>query len=39
MVNLDNPLAPLTAVSSNFDLSDGFHQLDLNATENIPLDG
>ncbi len=39
MVNLDNPLAPPTAVSSNFDLSDGFQQLDLNGTENIHLDG
>ena len=44
IVNLDNPLAPPTAVSSNFDLSDGgatgaFHNLDLNATEDVPLDG
>jgi len=38
MVNLDNPLAPPTVSSSNFDLSDGFQQLDLNANENIPLD-
>ena len=38
LVNLDNPLAPPTVSSSNFDLSDGFQQLDLNANENIPLD-
>ncbi len=38
MVNLDNPLAPPTVSSSNFDLSDGFQQLDLNANENILLD-
>ena len=38
MLNLDNPLAPPTVSSSNFDLSDGFQQLDLNANENISLD-
>ncbi len=38
IVNLDNPLAPPSVSSSNFDLSDGFQQLDLNANENIPLD-
>jgi hypothetical protein len=38
MVNLDNPLAPPTVSSSNFDLSDGFQQLDLNTNENVPLE-
>lgn len=38
LVNLDNPLAPPTVSSSNFDLSDGFQQLDLNVNENNPLE-